>query len=130
MVAVGSLFRLLSNLCGVSKAWWLSRWGWDPSRFIVHGIDLPMRSWVFEICVLRVVFFHKLKFISGKSKKFDFKGWSISITFRFSVGLQTPDDLNRSRLGFIEKMGVHGWFNLWFLVLSEISLHYINDTTT
>nr|GEX60762.1 hypothetical protein [Tanacetum cinerariifolium] len=31
-------------------------------------------------------------------------GWSISITFRFSVGLQTPDDLSRSRLGFIEKM--------------------------
>nr|GEV51558.1 reverse transcriptase domain-containing protein [Tanacetum cinerariifolium] len=40
--------------------------------------------------------------------KFDFEGWSISITFRFSVGLQTPDDLSRSRLGFIEKMGVHG----------------------
>nr|GEZ78503.1 hypothetical protein [Tanacetum cinerariifolium] len=34
--------------------------------------------------------------------------WSISITFRFSVGLQTPDDLSRSRLGFIEKMGVYG----------------------
>nr|GEW85108.1 hypothetical protein [Tanacetum cinerariifolium] len=25
-------------------------------------------------------------------------GWSFSITFRFSVGLQTPDDLSRSRL--------------------------------
>nr|GEZ04659.1 hypothetical protein [Tanacetum cinerariifolium] len=25
-------------------------------------------------------------------------GWSISITFQFSVGLQTPDDLSRSRL--------------------------------
>nr|GFA91434.1 hypothetical protein [Tanacetum cinerariifolium] len=35
-------------------------------------------------------------------------GWSISFTFRFSVGLQTPDDQSRSRLGFIEKMGVHG----------------------
>nr|GFB41244.1 hypothetical protein [Tanacetum cinerariifolium] len=35
-------------------------------------------------------------------------GWSIWITFRFSVGLQTPDDLSRSRLGFIEKIGVHG----------------------
>nr|GEV12303.1 hypothetical protein [Tanacetum cinerariifolium] len=35
-------------------------------------------------------------------------GWNISITSRFSVGLQTPDDLSRSRLGFIEKMGVHG----------------------
>nr|GEU69786.1 hypothetical protein [Tanacetum cinerariifolium] len=34
--------------------------------------------------------------------------WSISNTFRFSVGLQTPDDLSRSRLGFIEKIGVHG----------------------
>nr|GEY79984.1 hypothetical protein [Tanacetum cinerariifolium] len=34
-------------------------------------------------------------------------GWNILITFRFSVGLQTPDDLSRSRLGFIEKMGVH-----------------------
>nr|GFA07935.1 hypothetical protein [Tanacetum cinerariifolium] len=34
--------------------------------------------------------------------------WSISITFRFSVRLQTPDDLSQSRLGFIEKMGVHG----------------------
>nr|GFA03812.1 reverse transcriptase domain-containing protein [Tanacetum cinerariifolium] len=32
--------------------------------------------------------------------------WSISITFWFSVGLQTPDDLSRSRLGFIEKMGI------------------------
>nr|GEX37963.1 hypothetical protein [Tanacetum cinerariifolium] len=42
------------------------------------------------------------------NKKFDFEGWSISITFQFSVGLQTPDDLSRSRLGFIEKMGVHG----------------------
>nr|GEV43912.1 reverse transcriptase domain-containing protein [Tanacetum cinerariifolium] len=40
--------------------------------------------------------------------KFDFEGWSIPITFQFSVGLQTPDDLSRSRLGFIEKMGVHG----------------------
>nr|GEW06149.1 copia protein [Tanacetum cinerariifolium] len=40
--------------------------------------------------------------------KFDFESGSISITFRFSVGLQTPDDLSRSRLGFIEKMGVHG----------------------
>nr|GEW65016.1 DNA-directed DNA polymerase [Tanacetum cinerariifolium] len=36
--------------------------------------------------------------------KFDFDGWSISITFRFFVGLQIPDDLSRSRLGFIEKM--------------------------
>nr|GFA71258.1 hypothetical protein [Tanacetum cinerariifolium] len=35
-------------------------------------------------------------------------GWSILITFRFSVGLQTPDDLSRSRLGFIEKIGIHG----------------------
>nr|GEX74820.1 hypothetical protein [Tanacetum cinerariifolium] len=33
-------------------------------------------------------------------------GWSISITFRFSMGLETPDDLSRYRLGFIEKMGV------------------------
>nr|GEZ06679.1 hypothetical protein [Tanacetum cinerariifolium] len=33
-------------------------------------------------------------------------GWSISITFQFSMGLQTPDDLSQSRLGFIEKMGV------------------------
>nr|GEV00350.1 hypothetical protein [Tanacetum cinerariifolium] len=33
-------------------------------------------------------------------------GWSISITFWFSVGLQTTDDLSRSRLGFIEKIGV------------------------
>nr|GEV72625.1 reverse transcriptase domain-containing protein [Tanacetum cinerariifolium] len=32
--------------------------------------------------------------------------WSILITFRFFVGLQTPDDLSRSQLGFIEKMGV------------------------
>nr|GEW47431.1 hypothetical protein [Tanacetum cinerariifolium] len=38
----------------------------------------------------------------------EIKGWSISITFQFSVGLQTPDDLSRSRLGFIKKMGVHG----------------------
>nr|GEW47922.1 reverse transcriptase domain-containing protein [Tanacetum cinerariifolium] len=30
-------------------------------------------------------------------------GWSISITFWFSVGLQTPDDLSRSQLGFIKK---------------------------
>nr|GEU88545.1 hypothetical protein [Tanacetum cinerariifolium] len=35
-------------------------------------------------------------------------GWSISITFRFSVGLQTADDLSQSRLGFIVKMGIHG----------------------
>nr|GEU80428.1 putative reverse transcriptase domain-containing protein [Tanacetum cinerariifolium] len=34
----------------------------------------------------------------SKFKKFDFEGWSISITFWFSVGLQTPDDLSRSRL--------------------------------
>nr|GEU84430.1 reverse transcriptase domain-containing protein [Tanacetum cinerariifolium] len=37
--------------------------------------------------------------------KFDFEGWSIPITFQFSVGLQTPDDLSRSQLGFIEKIG-------------------------
>nr|GEV97905.1 hypothetical protein [Tanacetum cinerariifolium] len=52
------------------------------------------------------------KAVRGSEKrqyeKFDFEGWSISITFQFSVGLQTPDDLSRSRLGFIEKMGVHG----------------------
>nr|GEZ54375.1 hypothetical protein [Tanacetum cinerariifolium] len=33
--------------------------------------------------------------------KFDFEDWSISITLWFSVGLQAPDDLSRSRLGFI-----------------------------
>nr|GEV51434.1 hypothetical protein [Tanacetum cinerariifolium] len=33
-------------------------------------------------------------------------GRSISITFWFSMGLQTPDDLSRSRLGFIKKIGV------------------------
>nr|GEX28353.1 ribonuclease H-like domain, reverse transcriptase, RNA-dependent DNA polymerase [Tanacetum cinerariifolium] len=31
-------------------------------------------------------------------------GWSISITFRFSLGIQTSDDLSRSRLGLIAKM--------------------------
>nr|GEX97180.1 hypothetical protein [Tanacetum cinerariifolium] len=41
-------------------------------------------------------------------EKFDFEGKSILIKFRFSVGLQTPDDLSQSRLGLIEKMGVHG----------------------
>nr|GFA36571.1 hypothetical protein [Tanacetum cinerariifolium] len=46
--------------------------------------------------------------LTNKFKKFDYEGWSISITFRFSVGLQTPDDLSRSWLGFIDKMGVHG----------------------
>nr|GFA14398.1 hypothetical protein [Tanacetum cinerariifolium] len=40
--------------------------------------------------------------------KLDFEGWSILIISRFSVGLQTPDDLSQSRLGFIEKIGVHG----------------------
>nr|GEX28375.1 hypothetical protein [Tanacetum cinerariifolium] len=35
-------------------------------------------------------------------------GWGILITFRFSMRLQIPDDLSRSRLGFIEKMGIHG----------------------
>nr|GEU92073.1 reverse transcriptase domain-containing protein [Tanacetum cinerariifolium] len=35
-------------------------------------------------------------------------GWIILITFWFSMRLQTPDDLSRSRMGFIEKMGVHG----------------------
>nr|GEX11251.1 hypothetical protein [Tanacetum cinerariifolium] len=46
--------------------------------------------------------------VGGMADKFNVEGWSISITFWFSVGLQTPDDLSRSRLGFIEKMGVHG----------------------
>nr|GEW18247.1 hypothetical protein [Tanacetum cinerariifolium] len=45
-----------------------------------------------------------LKFLSFNWES----SWSISITFRFSVGFQTPDDLSRSRLGFIEKMSVHG----------------------
>nr|GEY71737.1 reverse transcriptase domain-containing protein [Tanacetum cinerariifolium] len=49
-------------------------------------------------------------------------GWSISISFRFSVGLQTPDDLSRSRLGFIEKMGVHGCSTLRVLILENIIL--------
>nr|GEY68636.1 retrovirus-related Pol polyprotein from transposon 17.6 [Tanacetum cinerariifolium] len=39
-----------------------------------------------------------------ENPKFDFEGWSISITFRIFVGLQTPDDLSRSRMGFIEKV--------------------------
>nr|GEU51203.1 reverse transcriptase domain-containing protein [Tanacetum cinerariifolium] len=33
-----------------------------------------------------------------KKEKFDFEGCSILITFRFFMGLQTPDDLSRSRL--------------------------------
>nr|GEV13638.1 DNA-directed DNA polymerase [Tanacetum cinerariifolium] len=42
---------------------------------------------------------HILNFILGiQFKKFDFEGWSILITFWFSVGLQTIDDLSRSRL--------------------------------
>nr|GEY43177.1 hypothetical protein [Tanacetum cinerariifolium] len=40
----------------------------------------------------------------SKFKKFDFEGWSISITFRLSVGLQTPNDLSRSQLGFIDDL--------------------------
>nr|GEW34461.1 hypothetical protein [Tanacetum cinerariifolium] len=48
-------------------------------------------------------------------------GWSISITFRFSVGLQTPDDISRSQLGFIEKMGVHGLSTLRVLILGNIA---------
>nr|GEW05551.1 reverse transcriptase domain-containing protein [Tanacetum cinerariifolium] len=62
-----------------------------------------------------------LSFILGihKFKKFDFEGWSISITFRFSVELQTPDDLSRSQLGFIEKMG------LLFEVISQGRLRFL-----
>nr|GEW31921.1 reverse transcriptase domain-containing protein [Tanacetum cinerariifolium] len=47
-------------------------------------------------------------FANYHAGNFIVKGWSISITFRFSVGLQTPDDLSQSWLGFIEKIGVHG----------------------
>nr|GFA04960.1 hypothetical protein [Tanacetum cinerariifolium] len=49
-------------------------------------------------------------------RKFDFEGWSISITFWFSVGLQTPDDLSQSRLVFIEKIGWSISITFWFSV--------------
>nr|GEX49672.1 hypothetical protein [Tanacetum cinerariifolium] len=53
---------------------------------------------------------------------------SISITFRFSVGLQTPDDLSRSRLGFIEKIGsreigILSFFGAYFIALREDTQH-------
>nr|GEX82336.1 retrovirus-related Pol polyprotein from transposon 17.6 [Tanacetum cinerariifolium] len=46
-------------------------------------------------------------------------GWSISITFRFSVGLQTPDDLSRSRLGFNEKID----FFVFFIMSCPKTMH-------
>nr|GEV29436.1 reverse transcriptase domain-containing protein [Tanacetum cinerariifolium] len=42
---------------------------------------------------------------SHKFKKFNFEGWSISITFRFSVGLQTPDDLKSILAGIHRENG-------------------------
>nr|GEV05629.1 hypothetical protein [Tanacetum cinerariifolium] len=67
---------------------------------MIHGKNIP---------IMDVPLFHFYPLDQlNKFKKFDFEGWSISITFRFFVGIQTPDDLSRSRLGFIEKMGVHG----------------------
>nr|GEW41797.1 reverse transcriptase domain-containing protein [Tanacetum cinerariifolium] len=61
--------------------------------------------------------------------KFDFEGWSISITFWFSVGLQTPDDLSQSRLGFIEKMDVISRGRLRFLVFwSAYFIAFRGDT--
>nr|GEV07892.1 hypothetical protein [Tanacetum cinerariifolium] len=63
---------------------------------MIHGNNIP---------ILDVPLFDFYPIVQLKFKKFDFKGWSILITFWFSVGIQTPDDLSRSRLGFIEKMG-------------------------
>nr|GEX82681.1 reverse transcriptase domain-containing protein [Tanacetum cinerariifolium] len=60
--------------------------------------------------------------------KLDFEGWSILITSRFSVGLQTPDDLSRSRLGSIEKMGLRdigilSFLGAYFIALREGTQH-------
>nr|GEY46983.1 reverse transcriptase domain-containing protein [Tanacetum cinerariifolium] len=80
-----------------SASWFADFVNYDAGNFIVKGCQKPGHL------ADKAGTFREERF-----KKFDFEGWSISITFRFSVGLQTPDDLSRSRLGFIEKMGVHG----------------------
>nr|GEU87070.1 hypothetical protein [Tanacetum cinerariifolium] len=104
-------FVLLQNHLMEKSPDLLSHWGLKIFKLsakrpmMIHGKNIPN---------LDVLLFHfypldqfKYEGIS-KFKKFNFEGWSISITFRFSVGFQTPDDLSQSRLGFIEKMGVHG----------------------
>nr|GEU48996.1 reverse transcriptase domain-containing protein [Tanacetum cinerariifolium] len=66
------------------------------------GGDVPQLEDCPDCEVSRALSFFK-SFTSSAS--FWESSWSISITFRFSVGLQTPDDLSRSRLGFIKKIG-------------------------
>nr|GEX54924.1 ribonuclease H-like domain-containing protein [Tanacetum cinerariifolium] len=63
--------------------------------------------WIFLACLTYHVIPPYLHSFENEDTIFD-PGWSISITFWFSVGFQTPDDLSGSRLGFIEKIGVHG----------------------
>nr|GEU89695.1 hypothetical protein [Tanacetum cinerariifolium] len=78
---------------------------YDSERDILIFEDLPTND---TLSIPKKVSFHFdiPSFSRPPAKPPD--GWSISITLRFSVGLQTPDDLSQFRLGFIEKMGVHG----------------------
>nr|GEW23572.1 reverse transcriptase domain-containing protein [Tanacetum cinerariifolium] len=80
------LKRILERTIGENRASWIAR--------IVKSLMLSVLSFIHKSFTSSALFWES--------------SWSISITFRFSVGLQTPDDLSRSRLGFIEKMGVLG----------------------
>nr|GEY00026.1 reverse transcriptase domain-containing protein [Tanacetum cinerariifolium] len=106
------------QICEIFDVWGIDFMGPFPSsrgnKYILVAVDY-LSKWV-EAKALptndaRVV----CKFLNSLFARFGApraiisdRGWSISITFRFSMGFQTPDDLSRSRLGFIEKIGVHG----------------------
>nr|GEW95785.1 hypothetical protein [Tanacetum cinerariifolium] len=98
----------LSHRCGSFKKFNTHRSHLNKCPMIINGkntpiLDVPL---ILEnVKTLAKGFYPpSLHFLSFSWES----SWSKSITFQFSVGFQTPDDLRRSRLGFIKKMGVHG----------------------
>nr|GEZ96928.1 reverse transcriptase domain-containing protein [Tanacetum cinerariifolium] len=104
------LKRILERTISENRASWSEKlddalWAFHTSYKTPIGCT-PYKVVYGKACHLSIELEHKA-YWALKQANFDLTvaGWSISITFRFSVGLQTPDDLSRSRLGFIEKIG-------------------------
>nr|GEX38373.1 reverse transcriptase domain-containing protein [Tanacetum cinerariifolium] len=106
------LKRILERTIGENRASWSDKLD-DALWAFRTAYKTPIRCTPYKLDYPDYEVFHALSFsftrasypqLHFENPNLDFEGWSISITFRFSVGLQTPDDLSRSRLGFIEKM--------------------------
>nr|GEW08149.1 DNA-directed DNA polymerase [Tanacetum cinerariifolium] len=95
------LKRILERTIGENRASWSDKlddalWAFRIAYKIPIGCT-PYKLMYRKACHLLIELEHKA-YWALKQASFDLA----------VVGLQTPDDLSRSRLGFIEKMGVHG----------------------